>query len=186
MSKITGDLDVGSTASVPGVESSDLNDGDIIAATATLDAGGGSYIYAITLPSGRELRSAPVGADFSKFAAISGWLDAVRAAIVDDAAEAGRVARDRQLAEARATDKDFTARSADEPAPGRNEPATRSASSDPTEYAKQQLRAALERFNELAGAKADVERWSQVVEMLTGTKKPLKKRRRKKKKVVQV
>lgn len=67
----------------PGVEASDLNDGEIISATRKLsDDGGKTISFAYTLPNGQELKSEPVQADLVG-KAIFGWLDAVKASIVE-------------------------------------------------------------------------------------------------------
>ena len=167
----------GQDTSVPAVQGVDINDGDLLNATRTVELGNG-YKFEITLPSGRVLESAPVGSDYPKRDAIMQWLGAVRESIVEDAANAARVTRDAHMAESRARDlSDPPQRSA-----GNATSLSKSVSSaDPVEYAKQQLRAAIDRLAELDRAEADVAKWQRVVESLTGvSSKPKKKRRRKK------
>jgi len=173
----------GQDTSVPAVQAVDINDGDLLNATRTIELGNG-YKFEITLPSGRVLESAPVGSDYPKRDAIMQWLGAVRESIVEDAANAARATRDAHLAESRARDlagpPDPAQRSAGNETPVQRGPAL-PASADPVEYAKQQLRAAIERLAALSAAEADVAKWQRVVESLTGvSSKPRKKRRRKK------
>lgn len=159
--------------SIPAVQSADINDGDLINATRTIDVGNG-YRFEITLPSGRVLESAAVGSDYPKRDAIMQWLGAVRESIVEDAANAGRAARDAQLAEpvseSAAVRRGTLAGAAAKPQP-----------TDPVEYAKFQLRAALERLGALSAAEADVDKWQRVVTSLTG--ESVVKKRRKKRRV---
>lgn len=159
--------------SIPAVQGSDINDGDLINATRTIDVGNG-YRFEITLPSGRVLESAAVGSDYPKRDAIMQWLGAVRESIVEDAANAGRAARDAQLAEP-----------VSEPAAVRRGTMAGAVSApqptDPVEYAKFQLRAALERLGALSAAEADVDKWQRVVTSLTG--ESVVKKRRKKRRV---
>lgn len=164
--------------SIPAIQQSDLNDGDLINATRTIDVGNG-YRFEITLPSGRILESAPVGSDYPKRDAIMQWLGAVRESIVEDAASAGRAIRDAHLAEPAAEPTavrrgavDYAAAS---PSPAAPQP------TDPVEYAKFQLRAALERLGALYAAEADVDKWQRVVTSLTG--ESVVKKRRKKRRV---
>lgn len=166
--------------SIPAVQGSDINDGDLLNATRTIDVGNG-YRFEITLPSGRVLESAPVGSDYPKRDAIMQWLGAVRESIVEDAATASRAARDAHMAEARLRD---LAEPAPTPVGGRalgvrSEPP---ASNDPVEYAKQQLRSAVERLAALTDAEADVAKWRRVVASLTG-EDIVKPKRRKKRKI---
>lgn len=166
-------LSDGNTSSVPFIQASDIGDGDLLNATATIEEGNG-YKFRITLPSGRFLESAPVGSDYPKRDAIMQWLGAVREAIVEDAANAGRAARDAALAES----SSGTARPS---VSGRPAPVPES---DPVEYAKQQLRGAIERLAALSAAEADVAKWQRVVNSLTGESdvSPKRKKRRKKRK----
>src|SRR5271154_369838 len=78
----------GNTRSVPFVTGADVNDGDILGATQTIDLGGGNYKFTIILPSGRTLESAGVSPDYSRRDAALQWVDAVRANIVGDAESA--------------------------------------------------------------------------------------------------
>lgn len=175
----------GMDTSVPAVQMSDINDGDLLNATRTVDVGNG-YKFEITLPSGRVLESAPVGSDYPKRDAIMQWLGAVRESIVEDSANAARAARDADLATPAAPGPSLSPQRA---AGGLHQsisdfnstyqsavPAT-----DPVEYAKQQLRASLERLAALSSAEAEVEKWQRVVDSLTGG--PAKKKKRKKRKV---
>lgn len=167
----------GQTRGIPFVQASDLNDGDLLAATSTIDLGGGSYKFSINLPSGRNLESAPVGPDYPKRDATFQWLDAVRSAVVGDAEQAAEeaysAARQREPIDVPTTgavNSEFAGNVA------------RANPSDPVEYAKQQLRAALERLEALGMAEADVERWQKVVSALTGdVPKGTKRKKRRKK-----
>lgn len=166
----------GNTASVPAVTNADVNDGDILNQTRTIDLGNG-YKFEITLPSGRPLESAPVSSDYPKRDAIMQWLGAVREAIVEDAASAGRAARDAAL-EAAAREQRAGIQGLDSRA------ATRAVSTtDPVEYAREQLRGAIERLAALSAAGADVAKWQRVVKSLTGEEDVPKRKRRKKRKV---
>lgn len=170
-------LSDGNTSSIPFIQAADIGDGDLLNATATIEEGNG-YKFRITLPSGRVLESAPVGSDYPKRDAIMQWLGAVREAIVEDAANAGRAARDAALAEP--SSSSGIAR------PSVSERAERvSESADPVEYAKQQLRRAIERLAALSAAEADVAKWQRVVNSLTGESdgSPKRKKRRKKRKI---
>jgi len=73
--------------SVPYIQMSDLNDGDILNQTRKMSAGANAIILAYTLPSGQELKSEPVQADQIGKAMIQ-WIDIVKQRIVDDAAAA--------------------------------------------------------------------------------------------------
>jgi hypothetical protein len=169
----------GQTRSAPFVANADVNDGDILGQTNTIDLGGGSYKFSITLPSGRNLESAPVGPEYPKRDATFQWLDAVRSSIVGDAEQAAEetyaAARQREPIEAPKDAYDPTERV---------RPATTSGPvpSDPVDYANHQLRGALERMAQLADAEQQVERWQRVVNSLTGDNVPTgtKKKRRKK------
>lgn len=168
----------GNVQSVPAVQDSDINDGDLLNDTRTIDLGNG-YKFEITLPSGRVLESAPVGSDYPKRDAIMQWLGAVRGSIIEDSAAAARSARDRHLAEPVSTSQTGAA-----PAAAASE-SVFSAISDPVEYAKQQLRSALERLAALHSAESDVAKWQRVVDSLTGGSSFVanKPKRRKKRKV---
>lgn len=194
--QIAGYLADGVDTSVPAVQNADVNDGDILNATRTLDAGNNCYKFSITLPSGRALESAPVGPDYSRTDAALQWVEAVRGAIVDDAANAARASRDAHLAEARERDLrssgaggsnggDNIEHAAAPEHPGH--PLDRYGITDPVDFAKQQLRDAMGRLSALSAAQSDVERWSRVVESLTGVRpvdtrpaqRGVKKRRKK-------
>lgn len=166
----------GNTQSTPAVTQADINDGDLLNATRTIESGSG-YHFAITLPSGRTIESAPVGSDYPKRDAIMQWLGAIREAIVEDAAVAGRAARDAQLAEPATPGSSATG-----PADGVR--AVAAIHADPVDYAKAQLRAAIERLAALSMAEAEVAKWQRVVNSLTGESNvPKRKRRRKKRKL---
>lgn len=167
----------GNTRSTPAVTSADINDGDILNATQTVDLGGGSYKFVTTLPSGNPLESASISADYSRRDAGLYWVEAVRGAIIGEyeraveaAARASRASSPIEVGD------EGTAQPAVRPDHGQPQYA---ASSDPVEYAKQQLSAALQRLAAANNAEADVKKWSAMVAMLTG-EKPVKKRRRKK------
>lgn len=175
--------------SIPAVQGSDINDGDLINATRTIEVGNG-YRFEITLPSGRVLESAPVGSDYPKRDAIMQWLGAVRESIVEDAASAGRASRDAQLLEplSEPTPRRSAAGAAGESLAVRaTEHAGPVPPTEPVEYAKFQLRLAIERLAELSIAESDVAKWQRVVTSLTGEgvvkKKRRKKRRKKRKKM---
>ncbi len=174
----------GNTQAVPAVQASDVNDGDLLNATRTVDLGSG-YKFEIILPSGRVLESAPVGNDYPKRDAILQWLDAVRNSIVEDSANAARAARDAHLSEP------LSGPGASDASPA-NLPGTASIAetipdrqfSDPVEYARSQLLAASKRLSELTAAERDVERWRRVLASLTGesTSLPLARRKKRRKK----
>jgi hypothetical protein len=168
------DLSNNADTSVPFIQASDIGDNELLNATRTIDVGNG-YRFEITLPSGRVLESAPVGSDYPKRDAIMQWLGAVRESIVEDAASAGRIARDAHLAEP-------TAPSAERQRLARAGDSVELSSADPVEYARQQLRAAIERLSLLSAAEADVAKWQRVVNSLTG-ETVVKRKRRKKRKV---
>jgi hypothetical protein len=178
----------GMDTSVPAVQMSDVNDGDLLNATRTVEVGNG-YRFEITLPSGRVLESAPVGSDYPKRDAIMQWLGAVRESIVEDAANAARATRDAHLAESRARDlaqpsdhavsRPRNAGVLERPT-AQPEPAI----ADPVEYAKQQLRIAVERLAQLATAEQEVAKWQRVVRSLTGEDAPKKRRKKRKQKAV--
>lgn len=171
----------GNVQSIPAITGSDINDGDLLNATRTVDLGSG-YKFEITLPSGRVLESAPVGSDYPRRDAILQWLDAVRNSIVEDAADAARASRDAHLAEARTRDlqspssdpRQLGELSAIQPASGTG--------ADPVEYAKLQLNLAIRRLAELSSAEADVAKWNRVVLALTGESIASTKKRRKRRK----
>lgn len=169
----------GNVRGVPFVQLSDLNDGDLLAQTRTIDLGGGSYKFEITLPSGRPLESAAVSPDYSKRDATFQWLDAVKSACVGDAEQAANdAARAAREAEPLVIPSDEPVRSA----PSANAASGHSSqSSDPIEYAKHQLRLALQRLADIASAEADVERWQKVVDSLTGNVPKGTKKRKKRK-----
>lgn len=81
------------------IESSDLNDSDILEQTSQLNDGKGNIKFKITLPSGRELSSEWISPDHRR-TAIHAWLEAVKAQAVADseAEEAERNARLRRKA----------------------------------------------------------------------------------------
>lgn len=166
----------GITEGVPAIQAADINDGDILNGTQTIEVGNG-YKFAIALPSGRVLESAPVSSDYPKRDAILAWLGAVRDSIVEDGANAAMAARDAHIAEARARDLAEPVRG------GQAQPIQQvpsgGYSADPVEYAKQQLRGAIERLAALSAAEADVAKWQRVVESLTGVSAKPKKRRKK-------
>lgn len=183
----------GNVQSAPAVTGADINDGDLLNATRTIDVGNG-YKFEITLPSGRVLESAPVGSDYPKRDAIMQWLGAVRESIVEDSANAARASRDSHMAEARARDlsnladggqaQSLQSRSGTQ---GLSVPSTQSGTpqpSDPIEYARSQLRGAIERLAALTSAEADVAKWQRVVESLTGVPKKRRKKRKTKKVIV--
>lgn len=170
----------GNTQSAPAITGADINDGDLLNATRTVELGNG-YKFEINLPSGRLLESAPVGSDYPKRDAIMQWLGAVRESIVEDAATASRAARDAHMAEARARD---LAESASASASGAQSGRLRESSADPVEYAKQQLRGAMERLGALSAAEADVAKWQRVVTSLTGIEEPKKRKKRRKKRAI--
>lgn len=166
----------GNTQSVPFIQQADVGDGDILNQTRTIDLGNG-YKFEITLPSGRPLESAPVSSDYPKRDAIMQWLGAVREAIVEDAASAGRAARDAALEAAALSQRDNGGSISEvlrSPLP---------ATTDPVEYAREQLRGAIERLAALSAAEADVAKWQRVVKSLTGEEDVPKRKRRKKRKV---
>lgn len=174
----------GQTRSVPAVTSSDINDGDILNATQTLDLGGGSYKFAITLPSGRLLESAGISPDYSRRDAGLQWVEAVRGSIVGDYESAAEDSARAARASAPIATGDETQAPVQRglgPEPTGPVPSS-GVHADPVEYAKQQLSAALQRLSAADQAAADVKKWSQVVAMLTG-EKPLKKRKKKKRAV---
>lgn len=183
----------GNTQSAPAVTGADINDGDLLNATRTIELGNG-YKFEITLPSGRVLESAPVGSDYPKRDAIMQWLGAVRESIVEDSANAARASRDAHMAEARSRDLAHAANQGPaqslQPAPvtggviGGSASGIRGAPDDPVEYARQQLRHAVERLADLASAEAEVAKWQRVVSSLTGLDAP--KKRRKKRKIKKV
>jgi len=169
------DLNDSMDTSVPFIQASDIGDNELLNATRTIELGNG-YKFEINLPSGRLLESAPVGSDYPKRDAIMSWLGAVRESIIEDAANAGRAARDAQLLEPVSQPP---ARSATASSQQLDQPAA-----DPVEYAKQQLRAAIERLAALSAAEADVAKWQRVVSSLTGESDVRsRKKRRKKRKV---
>lgn len=175
----------GQTRSVPAVTSSDINDGDILNATQTLDLGGGSYKFAITLPSGRLLESAGISPDYSRRDAGLQWVEAVRGSIVGDYESAAEDAARAARASAPIATGDETGspvQQSQEPTGGQRGDKHGVYAADPVEYAKQQLSAALQRLSAADQAAADVKKWSQVVAMLTGEKPP--KKRKKKKRAV--
>lgn len=169
----------GNVRGVPFVQLSDLNDGELLAQTRTIDLGGGSYKFEITLPSGRPLESAAVSPDYPKRDATFQWLDAVKSACVGDAEQAANdAARAAREAEPLVIPSDEPVRSA----PSANAASGHSSqSSDPIEYAKHQLRLALQRLADIASAEADVERWQKVVDSLTGNVPKGTKKRKKRK-----
>lgn len=173
----------GISEGVPAIQASDINDGDILNGTRTIEVGNG-YKFEITLPSGRVLESAPVSSDYPKRDAILAWLGAVRDSIVEDGANAARAARDAHMAEARARDlanpPDVrSSQSLFTPAAAAASPGY--TGTDPIEYAKANLRSAIERLAALSTAEADVQKWQRVVESLTGVSPVKRKKRRKKK-----
>lgn len=182
----------GQARGVPYVQNADINDGDILGSTKTVDLGGGSYKFVISLPSGRSLESAPVSADYPKRDATFQWIEAVRANIVGDADNAAetayQLAREREPV-ANPFDEDVRGLGS---VPGlypsqadAGAGVQRSVSTaDPVEYAKQQLSAALARLAAVASAEADVERWTKVVaafggDVPTGTKRRKKRKHKK-------
>lgn len=170
------DLADGQNTSVPFMQSSDIGDNELLNATRTIETGSG-YYFEITLPGGRRIESAPCGSDYPKRDAIMQWLGAIREAIVEDAANAGRAARDAQLAEPASTGT-LDARAVSD------NPGARAPSSDPVEYARGQLRAAAARLAELGDAEQSVANWRRVLGSLTGEGAPKKRRKRRKKKHV--
>jgi hypothetical protein len=178
-SQISQFLADGNTATVPAVTGADINDGDLLSATRTIEVGNG-YKFEITLPSGRVLESAPVGSDYPKRDAIMQWLGAVRESIVEDSAAAGRAARDAHMAEARARDLAEPASVGRPTQSGQSMGAA--VPTDPVEYAKYQLREALQRLSGLQSAESDVAKWQKVVSSLTGEGLPRKRKKRRKKK----
>lgn len=179
----------GNARPAPFVTNADVNDGDILGATRTIDVGGGSYKFSITLPSGRPLESAPIGPDYSKRDATFQWADAVRSAIIGDAGEAEEAAyeaaRKRESLDippqASVGQGDVGGGSAGAPDTGAG--FQRGVSpADPVEYAKEQLRAALQRLAAVASAEADVERWTRVVAAFSGDIVPKGTKRRKRRK----
>jgi hypothetical protein len=169
----------GMDTTIPAVTGSDINDGDLLNATRTVELGNG-YKFEITLPSGRVLESAPVGSDYPKRDAVMQWLGAVRESIVEDAANAARASRDAHMAEARARDLAPVTTTQ-----GLGVPSAQSRvaeSSDPVEYAKSQLRAAIERLANLATAEAEVAKWQRIIKSLTGEDAPKKRRKKRKQK----
>lgn len=178
----------GQARGVPYVQNADINDGDILGSTKTVDLGGGSYKFVISLPSGRSLESAPVSADYPKRDATFQWIEAVRANIVGDADNAAETAY--QLAREREPvaypfDEDVRELGRGPSAPDAGAGVQRSIpTADPVEYAKQQLSAALARLAAVASAEADVERWTRVVaafggDVPTGTKRRKKRKHKK-------
>lgn len=174
----------GQTRGIPFITNADINDGDILAQTSTIDLGGGSYKFSINLPSGRNLESAPVGPDYPKRDATFQWVDAVRSAFVGDAEQAAEetfiLARQREPIEAPVFSSPDR-RELGHPSGASRQPAI----TDPVEYAKQQLHLALERLAAVASAEADVERWGRVVKAFSGeivsagTKKRKKRKHKK-------
>lgn len=162
--------------SIPAIQGTDINDGDLINATRTVELGNG-YKFEITLPSGRVLESAPVGSDYPKRDAIMQWLGAVRESIVEDAASAGRAQRDAELLEPVNSPAPRRAAASGE----RMDIPAAELPTEPVEYAKFQLRAAIERLAALTAAEADVAKWQRVVQSLTGESVAKRKRRKKRK-----
>jgi hypothetical protein len=174
----------GNVRPAPFVANADINDGDILAQTTTIDLGGGSYKFSITLPSGRNLESAPVGSDYPKRDATFQWLDAVRSTIVGDANEAA------ETAYSLARQREPLDIPAGEPVAGnplvrqlaREQPerSSQPGDADPVQYAREQLSAALQRLAAVADAERDVERWRKVVAAFTGEAPAPKKRKKRK------
>lgn len=81
------------------IESSDLNDGDILQQTTQRNDGQGNIQFVITLPSGRVLTSEWISPD-NRRQAVHAWLDVVKAQAVGDseAEEQERNARLRRKA----------------------------------------------------------------------------------------
>lgn len=173
------DLNDNMDTSVPFIQAADIGDNELLNATRTIELGNG-YRFEINLPSGRVLESAPVGSDYPKRDAIMSWLGAVRESIIEDAANAQRAARDAHLAEPASTATARRERSAMVPDAGDGR-VYQEPSADPVEYARQQLRAAIERLALLAAAEADVNKWQRVVSSLTGESVVKRKRRKKRK-----
>lgn len=172
----------GNVRGVPFVQLSDLNDGDLLAQTRTIDLGGGSYKFEITLPSGRPLESAAVSPDYSKRDATFQWLDAVKSACVGDAEQAANdAARAAREAEPLVIPSDMPAVREESKSLHTDIRRADTAPADPTEYAKHQLRLALQRLADIASAEADVERWQKVVDSLTGNVPKGTKKRKKRK-----
>lgn len=173
----------GNARPAPFVTNADVNDGDILGATRTIDVGGGSYKFSITLPSGRPLESAPIGPDYSKRDATFQWADAVRSAIIGDAGEAEEAAY--EAARKRESLDIPPQASAGQGDLGGNSAGAPRTVADPAAYAREQLSAALQRLAAVASAEADVERWTRVVAAFSGEIVPKgTKKRRKKRKVM--
>lgn len=174
----------GNTRSTPAVTSADINDGDILNATQTVDLGGGSYKFVTTLPSGNPLESASISADYSRRDAGLYWVEAVRGAIIGEyerAVEAAaRASRASSPIETGVYDGQATNNQPARVTPNSVHGQGASEHSDPVQYAKQQLSAALQRLAAANNAEADVKKWSAMVAMLTGdTPKKRRKRRAK-------
>lgn len=77
---------------VPGIEAADINDGDIINQTQSIDCGNGMMKYSITLPGGHPLECTPFlverRRDMSKV-----WIATVRQQIVERAGAAAAATR---------------------------------------------------------------------------------------------
>ena len=84
MPTVGGSMDDGVTAGIPAIQQSDINDGDILGATSSENAGGDLMKYTMILPSGRKLETSPFQVEHKRKMMIQ-WCDAVRQAIVDDA-----------------------------------------------------------------------------------------------------
>jgi hypothetical protein len=185
----------GNTHNTPFITGADINDGDILGATNTVDLGNGSYKFTIQLPSGRPLESAGISADYNKRDASMQWVDAVRANIIGDyesAAEesiaAARRSSGLEAPPTGLTPAEIAATTSHTSHVGRQPAGTGTTggylSADPVEYAKSQLTAALERLAALTSAEADVSKWRKVVQSLTGENPQANRRRKRRKRKV--
>lgn len=138
MSKL-GDSDF----SVPGIQASDLNDGDLINGTQRID---GEYVY--TLPDGTVFKSGPIPVDGNPRDIMMGWMNALRQAIVGHAAHAARGPMgnpDSEVTDARAESANSAGAGTRKPSPERVDravPGTSAILDDPDTAIRQSLAAA--------------------------------------------
>lgn len=173
MAKIgAGELDDGVDNSVPGIEASDLNDGDIIARTREEARGDGTFRFVYIPVDGTEnIYSDYIQQDF-KNKAIMGWLDGVKGQLIGRGMQKLEQARDRAKEERLATLRDLpTEDIADTPAANGKPQHTAAAAQrrkhdsdtegvDPGRYVNNQLDQARDR---LAAAEEELERAREAV-----------------------
>lgn len=197
MSKIghTGALDDGNVASVPGIEPSDINDGDILARTRENKNSNGQFQFVYIPADGTDpIVSDWIGDDFRK-KVLPGWVDGVKAAIIGrgQAAmkEANAKARAARLAVAEETvERDMPTEDIvlPEPVGKRNGPAIRQSQpvrnqpashASPEEYIRSQLEESQARLEaaeevqndtirEVVAARVAVNKWSKLAKALAG------------------